>query len=435
MARQIAALATVLVAGLALFLSQRTRPLTPQLPRVIGRNNTVLFVTQSENGMSNVLTSTAHALLEHHPQIHIHYASFADVAPRLERISSDARTKTAAAREIVFHEIPGQSLADISPGKTRPMATMIFPPGREGIEAMMGSGFPYPVPWSKIPENIYLNMRLAYAMLTVPDAKAKQDFLKSKGLTKQATMVESYSPHAPWFAQNLEGAARPLAVIPQNVTATGPMSISLAPAAEQDPELTAWLAQAPNVMINLGSAYVYDEPHAAAMAQALVGFPDGTSFQVLWKFRKDLSDDYSDDFAVALRPFIASGRVRMENWLATDPTALLEMGHIVASVHHGGSCCYHEAISAGVPHVVLPWWADHYDFAQMVEDINVGVWGCRETSPYWTPDCLRDAFRKVAESAQMRDKAKKLGEVAKRGPGQYLVAREIAKLAAAGKGV
>lgn len=39
------------------------------------------------------------------------------------------------------------------------------------------------------------------------------------------------------------------------------------------------------------------------------------------------------------------GRFRLENWLNADPAALLEIGHIILSVHHGGSNCYHEAVA------------------------------------------------------------------------------------------
>lgn len=91
---------------------------------------------------------------------------------------------------------------------------------------------------------------------------------------------------------------------------------------------------------------------------------------------------------------------------------------------------------AGVPHIVLPQWLDHYNFAALVEEIGVGVWGCREASPDWTPGCLRDAILKVADggdaSAAMRRKAKELGDFAQRDPGKYVAARAIAKLAGSG---
>jgi UDP:flavonoid glycosyltransferase YjiC (YdhE family) len=91
----------------------------------------------------------------------------------------------------------------------------------------------------------------------------------------------------------------------------------------------------------------------------------------------------------------------------------------------------------GVPQVILPQWIDLYNFAQLVEDINVGVWGCRETSPNFTPDCLAYSIRKVATdsdaSLAMRKKAQQLAQTTKENPGQYIAADGIAKLAASGK--
>ncbi len=90
-----------------------------------------------------------------------------------------------------------------------------------------------------------------------------------------------------------------------------------------------------------------------------------------------------------------------------------------------------------MPQIVLPQWLDLYSFAQLAQDIGVGVWGCRDASPFWTASCLRDAFVTVlgGESGDLiREKAKGFGEIAQRSPGQYVVAREIAKLAASGYG-
>jgi UDP:flavonoid glycosyltransferase YjiC (YdhE family) len=85
--------------------------------------------------------------------------------------------------------------------------------------------------------------------------------------------------------------------------------------------------------------------------------------------------------------------------------------------------------------VILPAWLDLYGFAQLSETIGVGVWGCRETSPYWTTECLYEAILRVLrsdESAAMQEKAKKLSALAQARPGRYIAAKEIAKLAGSG---
>ncbi|RYP66536.1 hypothetical protein DL770_008778 [Monosporascus sp. CRB-9-2] len=309
--------------------------------------------------------------------------------------------------------------------------------------AIMGSGIPYPVPWSRIPENIYLNLRYFYALFRMPHYRATQKFLESKGLTDRVSWFNLHNPDVPWFSQTLPGASTPLDVIPPNVTCTGPISLSLSTAEEQSPALARWLAHSPTVLINLGNVFSWTENHATAMAQAVADvLHERTDLQVLWKFRKAVVDAegtiYGDEFASPVRPFLKSGRVKMEPWLEVDPTSLLETGHIVASVHHGGAGCYHEALGTGVPQVVLPLWLDHYSFAQLVEDVGIGVWGCRETSPYWTAECLRHALLTVLDRSEngiaMREKARRFGDLARRDPGQYVAAREIAKLATSGYG-
>lgn len=93
---------------------------------------------------------------------------------------------------------------------------------------------------------------------------------------------------------------------------------------------------------------------------------------------------------------------------------------------------------AGTPQIILPQWLDLYNFAQLVENIGVGTWGCRETSPYWNAECLHDAILRVVGESKTakttRGKAKQLGILAHNNyPGQYVTAQEIAKLAVSGR--
>jgi hypothetical protein len=79
------------------------------------------------------------------------------------------------------------------------------------------------------------------------------------------------------------------------------------------------------------------------MSSAIAEVLSKTSLQVLWKFNK--IGNYSDEALAPLQPYLKNDRLRMPSWLTADPTSLLETGDIVASVHHGGSNCYHEAIA------------------------------------------------------------------------------------------
>jgi hypothetical protein len=133
--------------------------------------------------------------------------------------------------------------------------------------------------------------------------------------------------------------------LPPNVTYAGPLNVRVAPAEEQDAEFTAWLAQAPTLLVNLGNTVLYDKQRAEAFAQALSSVLDeNPGLQVLWKFQK--AGQYPDEVVNDIvQKYGASDRFRMVPWLHIDPSAMLEIGHITASVHHGGAGSYHEAIS------------------------------------------------------------------------------------------
>ncbi|CAJ2507355.1 Uu.00g085410.m01.CDS01 [Anthostomella pinea] len=231
----------------------------------------------------------------------------------------------------------------------------------------------------------------------------------------------------------MPGVSWPVEAEPPNVTCTGPMTLSLGTVSEQGSELANWLTTAPTVLINLGGGFEYSVMQATAMAQAIARVLKETDVQILWKVRMDCV--YGDDLMSPLVPFTDNGRVRVVRWLAADPPSLLESGHVIASVHHGGSGCYHEAISAGVPQVVLPLWLDLYGLAQLTESIGVGVWRCRKTSPQWTAECLQEAILRVVSSngsQSFREKSRDLGLRAQESPGRYVAAPVIVVLAGSG---
>lgn len=79
---------------------------------------------------------------------------------------------------------------------------------------------------------------------------------------------------------------------------------------------------------------------------------------------------------------------------------------------------------------------DLYNFAALVESLDLGAWGCPQTSPYWTPDCISEAVLKVVNDSEasesIRQKAQSLGKEAQKDPGRYASARIIAQLAGSG---
>ncbi len=83
-------------------------------------------------------------------------------------------------------------------------------------------------------------------------------------------------------------------------------------------------------------------------------------------------------------------------------------------------------------------WLDLYNFAQLAEDIGVGVYATRGTAPRWTARGIGDALVRVLdgreESTRMGEKARAIGAIARENPGRDVAAREIAALAQSGHG-
>lgn len=98
------------------------------------------------------------------------------------------------------------------------------------------------------------------------------------------------------------------------------------------------------MILLLTTTIQYSEERAVAFAGAIADILSRTDAQIIWKYQP--FGEYSDDFLIPLEPYLGeSGRLRMPRWLGADPYALLDSGHISLSVHHGGSGCYHEAIT------------------------------------------------------------------------------------------
>ncbi|KAI0857036.1 hypothetical protein F4860DRAFT_506359 [Xylaria cubensis] len=515
--RQITTVLAASVVLVAIFLAQASSSTdTDYISPVRGKNETVLFFANAEYGLSNVHLATASALLERHPEIDVHIASFPRVASKIAKVASLARRKVNNAKDIHFHELPGpeyaQALSDRMGGLGRQsIRHMVHVPGIKGIDQIMrsvmpamspwdgrehvqlyekateliqtidpavvvldiamrpaidaarqsnrlyayitpnalsdtfwaeqpngamfwkypriGCDFPFPVPWRKIPENTWFTVRFIYGVLTRPGSKDTKKYLEAHGIEDSLTLPRPAD--RPWISQNLPEASLPLDFVPPNVTSTGPIIFDAEPAIEQDPELVAWLSRAPTVLINLGSLFTYSEHHATTMAQAIEEVLAKTDVQVLWKMAKE--EGAPDNYTLPVQNIIDQGRLRIVEWLTVSPASILETGHVVASVHHGGANCYHEAIATGIPQVVIPMWLDCYNYAQLAEDVGVGVYATRSTAPDWTVEGLRDSLLTVLddreEGLRLRSKAKYLGEIARKDPGRYVAAREIARLA------
>ncbi len=101
-------------------------------------------------------------------------------------------------------------------------------------------------------------------MLRMRHYTAVQKYLESNGIIHPVNWFNLRNADVPWFTQALPGASTPVDVLPQNVTLTGPIILSLSRAEEQAPALTEWLARTPTVLLSLGSLFIWTEAHATA---------------------------------------------------------------------------------------------------------------------------------------------------------------------------
>ena len=218
---------------------------------------------------------------------------------------------------------------------------------RKSINALfrMGSGLPYPVPWHLIPLNMYLNFMYIASLFSLPELTEKRNFLLEKGVSDPINLLGIYRPDAPWITQTTPGASIPLDFVPQNVTCTGPIVLSPAPAEVQAKELVKWLKQRPTILINFGTLFA----HSINATEQMIGAIDlvlkkEPNLQILWKYKlaETLVGKY--DWKAAVKPLEKTGRLRVVEWLEVDPPSLLHTGQIVATVSHGGSNAFHESL-------------------------------------------------------------------------------------------
>lgn len=93
----------------------------------------------------------------------------------------------------------------------------------------------------------------------------------------------------------------------------------------------------------------------------------------------------------------------------------------------------HLAYSAGVPQIILPFWADTFDFAERVEYLGIGLFGNRRASPNIDPEEFGHALLTVvgreggkeASEKSIRDRANALGKIVRRKGGRKLACEAI----------
>ncbi|KAK3329843.1 glycosyltransferase family 1 protein [Apodospora peruviana] len=258
----------------------------------------------------------------------------------------------------------------------------------------IASGLPFPLPWYYVLLNIY------YVLLAIAICRWDRKSREVKRYIKDYTAGEMVSledlnrrppPGVKYLVANLPEIEFALKTIPPHIIPCGPITRPVTrPVTESDPHLARWLDRGPTVYINLGTHAKTTEATAIEMAKSLAFLlrlarqrggekkeVDG-SLQVLWKLTR--KGDYGNDsIGMVLRD--VQDAVRIVEWVAPEPSAVLAHRNVICAVHHGGANSFLEAVTAGLPQIVLPVWIDCFDYANRAEVLEIGRWGNRTARP------------------------------------------------------
>ncbi|KAK4143189.1 uncharacterized protein C8A04DRAFT_37726 [Dichotomopilus funicola] len=325
---------------------------------------------------------------------------------------------------------------------------------------MMGSAFEFPVPLKQIPLNIFYVFYQIYHSITDRTIKTAATHIKAETGARLITFTDLLlkpRPDDKVLVSNRPEIEFPLAVIPKHLFPCGPVIRPVPPVKDVDPELDVWLARGPTVFISLGTHRFMKEDEALEMAGAIKQLLDagdahkgdiveGVSgkLQVLWKLKRHRPSEPKlyevgpgSKVYEVLRPAIEADRLRIVDWVKPEPSAVLMAKTVVCSINHGGANSFHDALTSGVPQVVIPPWLDCYDFATRAEFLGIGRWGSKQAMPRCTTAELGPILVDVVlgpNAKAMRTKVQELAALCGQTPGVEVAAAQLLE-AASGKKV
>ncbi|KAI8251815.1 hypothetical protein K4K58_008383 [Colletotrichum sp. SAR11_239] len=432
----------------------------------------IIFLTNSDYGQANVVLSVAHALVHKSQDVEVHIASQARLKGPTSRLVKQltADLGSAAMDAVKFHEVAGLSHFDSVDRPGNPtMETWLVNPNFSNVTRNMLNIAGLALPWS--PEEfveIYRDLERIWNDVK-PDVTVAEAFfapaltfcnrVKMNWIVLAPNTIKDFAlPLQPKMAMlwkyPVPDIDFPFEVLPEFITPCGPITRA-APAISdttQDPEMASWLSRGPTVYMNLGTHHFFDVPLAKEVALAFRRLFDLAkcfeplgqgNLQVLWKMPRktsdgDDTDPSSTDFLgpwkeikSILSPEMDNDQIRILDWIIAEPKSVLESGNVVLSVNHGGSNSFHEALCTGIPQVVLPGWADCYDFAQRAEILGIGKWANRKAKSYWKRDEFGECLEGVLfgpHAKMMQARAKDLSKRHPEGAGRLKAAEEILAL-------
>ncbi len=156
-----------------------------------------------------------------------------------------------------------------------------------------------------------------------------------------------------YLVPDLPELSLPLASIPSNVTACGPivsMSKTNDDASFSDKGLLDWMNSGETVVVNFGSHYAPGRRHRESLAKGLgLVLNKYRDLRVIWKLKRDQGTPIGDSLTSELGNAWNEGRVKIVEWLEIEPAHLLKQKGVVVSVHHGGANAYFETARLVIP--------------------------------------------------------------------------------------
>jgi hypothetical protein len=143
----------------------------------------------------------------------------------------------------------------------------------------------------------------------------------------------------------------------EKVVGCGPIVRPAPSVSAVDPKLAAWLSKGQVVYVNLGTHAKPTHREAIQMASAFRHLlsargGDRPQLRILWKLKLDMTRDWppeaSKDPLSGVREVLGAemnaDTVRIVEWLEPEPMAIMETGHVIANVNHGGANSFYEAV-------------------------------------------------------------------------------------------
>ncbi|KAF9783703.1 hypothetical protein BJ322DRAFT_1196570 [Thelephora terrestris] len=378
---------------------------------------TVLFLTVSEAGQSNSILALALELLTH-PNIDSHIASFPILRKRVEQLSSTAKVadridwgvnspSAIGQKPRTGYEKPHAYASGLEWKSCKNIINAVDPnivvvdsffgAGCEACWSLsksaalhlvlrasgIGSGIPFPIPWSYVLKNVTILLAFMWRVLTDPDVKELTNYRHEHGLPGRLPLPGDFSiirsVHA--FCFGLPELDLPL-ILPPNFGLYRLVTLDSIQLPRGD-ELSEWLDRGRTIVI---------------------AFRAGTSpmDQVLWKVRNMVKFQHILD--EELENERVKERFRIVEWIDVDPGYQRYLPR------------------AGIPQIILAQWFDLYDMAVRAEYVGIGI--------YDTSSELRSLdYSPSEEAGKFAREAREIGELCKAAPGKKGVAAKILELA------